>query len=525
MRRASCIIQFVLATVVIAPIVVVGQEVAPSADSVVRIARNFHRANQAQITRELISFLSLPNVASDTTGIRRNAAALVTLFRRRGFSTELLPSDSGNPPALYAERPGKTGSRTLVLYAHYDGQPAAEATWLAPPWVPVLRTAAVEFGGQPISIADIVGPLPSDARVYARSASDDKAPIIAILAAIDALDAAKIPLGVNLKMFLEGEEEAGSEHLRGILRRNAERLRSDLWIICDGPVHQSGAPQLVFGARGVLDVELSVFGPIRALHSGHYGNWAPNPAAYLADLLSSMRAPNGDILIDGFKEATRPPTAAELEAVSRMPDYDSRLRQELLLAASESKNARLDARLLQPALNIRGFVSGGVAASAANAIPSVAKASIDFRLVPNLDPPRVRALVESHFKKKGFFIVIGRDPTSAERRAHFPIIRADWSDGYPALRTPLTLPASKALVQAVTEARGVAPVLAPTMGASLPLYIIAEEARAPIIALPIVNHDNNQHGPNENVRLQSLWDGVETFAVVLVRLSEVWAAR
>jgi len=204
---------------------------------------------------------------------------------------------------------------------------------------------------------------------------------------------------VHVKLFFEGEEEAGSPHLGALLREHAELLASDLWIFCDGPIHQSGLQQVVFGVRGVIGANLTVYGPLRALHSGHYGNWAPNPAAMLASMLAAMRAPDGRIRISGFYDDVRPLSAADRQAIAAVPGVEAQLRSEFGIASSEVPNALLIERILQPAMNVRGLESGAVGPQSRNAIPTQARASIDFRLVPDQDPARVRQRVELHFAR------------------------------------------------------------------------------------------------------------------------------
>ena len=352
-----------------------------------------------------------------------------------------------------------------------------------------------------------------DGRVYARSASDDKAPIIAMLTALDAMRAAGIAPDVNLKFVFEGEEEAGSAHLAGYLDRYADDLRADAWMLCDGPVHQSRRPLLYFGARGVTDVELTVYGPGRALHSGHYGNWAPNPIVTLTHLIDSMRDTDARILIDHFYDDVAPLTLAERAALAKAPPFDDEIRRELALGRTEG-GATLNEQILQPALNLRGISGGNVGEKASNSIPTEARASIDFRLVPNQTPERVQQLVEQHIAAKGFFIV-REAPDAATRMAHPNVIRLNWGAGYPPARTAMDLPIAKR----VGELSGPDTVLLPSLGGSIPMYLF-QRGGTPVIGLPIVNHDNNQHAANENLRLQNLWDGIELFAVLFANLGE-----
>jgi acetylornithine deacetylase/succinyl-diaminopimelate desuccinylase-like protein len=332
------------------------------------------------------------------------------------------------------------------------------------------------------------------------------------------MKAAGMSPSVNVKFFFEGEEEAGSEHLPGLMEQYKDLLKADVWLLCDGPVHQSRKQQLFFGARGVMGVEMTVYGPTRALHSGHYGNWAPNPIALLANLLSSMRDIDGKILIPGFYDDVRPLNDSEKKALSEVPAPDEQMRSELGLAQTESNNASLVERVVSiPALNIRGFQGGNVGEKAANAIPIEAKASIDFRLVPDEKPAKVRELTEQHIKNQGFHIVYV-PPTPEIRKQFAKLIYLQWDDGYPAARTSIDLPQSQAVINAIEKPLGIQLINMPSLGGSIPMYLFVDVLNTPVIGLPIANHDNNQHAANENLRLQNLWDGIEIYAALFTSL-------
>jgi acetylornithine deacetylase/succinyl-diaminopimelate desuccinylase-like protein len=468
------------------------------------------------IVRELAEFLAISNLASDSVNIRRNAIHIVDMLARRGIKGRLLET-SGAPPAVYGELRTPGATRTVMFYAHYDGQPVDARQWLTPPWTPTLRNG---LNGEVIPMPTSPGTVKGEWRIFARSASDDKSPIVAFLSALDALRASNIQPSVNLKFYFEGEEEAGSSHLREALTRYRDLLAADLWIFGDGPVHQSRRQQISFGVRGVTGLEMTVYGPARALHSGHYGNWAPNPLVLLSHLITSMRDTEGRILIDGFYDDVQVPTAAERAAIAAAPASDAALRRELLLAHTEAENARLMDRIMLPALNLRGIAGGGVEAQAANAVPPVASASIDFRLVPRQQPARVRSLVEAHVRKHGYFVV-QQEPTPVERFAHARIVRMRWEEGYPANRSDMSSPIAKAVIRATEMATRDRVIVVPTSGGSLPLYHFAEVLRAPIITVPIVNHDNNQHAANENLRLQNLFDGIHVYAAIVAHLGQL----
>jgi acetylornithine deacetylase/succinyl-diaminopimelate desuccinylase-like protein len=484
---------------------------AERATAVARDARAWRVAHEQGILAEFAALLALPNVASDSAGIERNAAKIRAMLERRGVAVRLLRLP-GAPPIVVGDVAAPRRGRTIGFYAHYDGQPADTASWSGLPWTPVLRDpqgreAALEGGG----------PIDPESRLYARSSGDDKAPIIAMLAALDALRAGKRKPAFGLRFVFEGEEEAGSPHLGAYLERYPEALRPDAWILCDGPVHQSGRPELAFGARGITTLEMTVYGPVRGLHDGHYGNWAPNPAVRLASLIVSMRDDDGAILIRGFDAGVRPPSPADVAALKEIPDVEGALRREFQIGGTEGGGVRLDALLMRPALNVRGIQSGRVGARATNSIPTEATASLDFRLVPDQTPESVRALVERHIGGLGYTIVRSA-PDSATRMAHPDLVLLEWGPGYPPARTPLDLPLSRE-IGTLLAAIGRDPVRLPTLGGSIPMYLFQQPRNTPVIVLPIANHDDNQHAPNENLRLQNLWDGIEVFATLFAEMS------
>jgi acetylornithine deacetylase/succinyl-diaminopimelate desuccinylase-like protein len=483
--------------------------------------RSWRTAHEKEIVGELAGLLALRNVASDRGDIQRNAEHLVGMLERRGFQARILTAGDA-PPAVFGELSTPGAKRTVVFYAHYDGQPAKAADWGgADPWTPVLRTGI--RGGPDTKDVDLASTtaLNPEWRLYARSASDDKGPIVAMLSALDAMKAAGVRPSVNVKIFLEGEEEAGSTHLPDILRAHQDVLKADAWILGDGPVHQTRRMQVVFGARGVTGVEMTVYGPNRALHSGHYGNWAPNPAALLVELLSSLRGPDGEIRIAGFQDDLRPLTESEKAADAAMPPMEDDLRRELGLAWTEGgATERLQDRIMRPALNLRGLKSADVGAGARNAIPTEASASIDFRLVPDQTPAKVRERTEAYLKSQGWWVV-HEEPDLETRLAHARIVRLTWDQGYAAARTSMDLPVSRAVVKTIGDMLGEPVIVVPMLGGSVPISLFEDGLPAPappIIAVPIVNHDNNQHSSYENLRLQNLWDGIDVFAALFARL-------
>ncbi len=451
-------------------------------------ARKFRETHERAILDEYFQLLAIPNIASDQVNIRRNADFIVAILKKRGVDAKLVEAPDVNPVVFGEIRiPGAT--RTLVFYAHYDGQPLDPKEWATSPFSPVLK----------------------DERIYARSASDDKAPIIAMMAALDSGAKPKS----NIKFVFEGEEEAGSPHLGRILEGNKALFSGDVWLICDGPLHQTRRQLIAFGARGIAQVDLTFYGPRRELHSGHYGNWAPNPALLLINALNTLKDSSGRVLIDHFYDHISPLSDTEKRAIAEAPDVDEELKKELWLGSTEGSPKKLMELLQQPSLNIRGMASGHVGAQASNVIPSTATASIDMRLVKGMDHKETVARFIEHFRKIGFFVV-DSDPSPAVRMAHEKVVKITSNEGgYNAVRTSMDLPISKEVIRAVESARGPS-VKVPTMGGSVPLDMIEHAMGTHTITVPIANHDNNQHSFNENIRVQNLWDGIELMAALLV---------
>jgi len=493
----------------------------PVPAQVAQEVRDYRMDNEDRIIRELSEFLSIPNIANDTPNIQKNAAHLVEMLEARGIETHLLPI-SGRGPVVFGKLITPEAKRTVTFYAHYDGQPVDPAAWTdGKPFEPVLRNAAIEAGGKqipfPENSAQHRAVYNDDWRLYARSSSDDKSPIVALLAALDALRAKKIPLAVNLKVIFEGEEEAGSSSLRRTLELHKNLLGADLLITADGPVHQSGRPLVFFGNRGDVGIDVTVYGAVRALHSGHYGNWAPNPATEVSQLLASMKDADGRVLIEGYYDDVAPLGEAEKKALAEMPDNDADLQRELGIAKPEGGGKKLVELIMQPSLNIRGLRSAYVGEQAQNVVPEKAEASLEARLVTGEDPKKKFEQIKAFIEKQGFF-VIDQEPTLEERRSHARIAKVIYEGGYRASRTPMDLPMSKTIVDVVRAAAGNNTVVMPSTGGSVPMYIF-EDLGLLWVGVPIVNYDNHQHSSDENLRLGEFGRGMEIYAAILAELN------
>lgn len=457
--------------------------------------RQYTETHRAELTQQFSDFLAMPNVAADPEGLKRNADFLVKGLESRGVDAKLLTLP-GSPAVVFGQIVTPGATHTIVFYAHYDGQPVTPSEWAIPPFQPEVRT------------------VDGDARIFARSAGDDKAAIFAQLTALDALKASKTALRANIKFVWEGEEEAGSPHLEQILEANRELVHGDVWLVCDGPVDQSGKQTVVFGARGDAHVEITLYGPHHGLHSGHYGNWAPNPAMMLAKLLAGMKDENGRVLIPHFYDGIAPLSSTEREALAHAPVNDAMLKDAFWLGHTEGSGAHLLELINQPSLNVNGLSSAQTGPHATNVIPSTAVADVDLRLVVGIDWKEQQQRVIDYVRSRGYFVV-DHDPTKDELTGHARVAKTICDTAsYNAVRTPMDLPVAKEVIAAVTSARGDV-VLLPTMGGSVPLGAMERAAQTRTITVPIANYDDNQHAANENLRLTNLWNGVETMAALL----------
>jgi acetylornithine deacetylase/succinyl-diaminopimelate desuccinylase-like protein len=475
--------------------------------------RAWRAQHEPQILHELFDLVAIPNVASDKEGIARNAQTLMRMFEKRRFLPETIAT-AGSPVVL-AERRAPGLVRTLTFYFHYDGQPVEAREWTnGPPFSPIIVTGA-DPSSPRLTLDRLTGAIDPNWRVYGRSSSDDKSPIVAFLSAIDALDAANVPLTSNIRVIMEGDEEAGSPSLEAMVRAHGDRIRGDALLLVDGPRHASDRPTLSFGARGIMTALITVYGPARDLHSGNYGNWGPNPALALARLLTSMKDDNGRILVDGFYDDVTPLTPTEQRAIDEIPNVESTLMQAFGFSRPENPSERLERRHNLPTLNINALdAGGGVGGQGRTIIPASASAKLDLRLVKAIDPARQFDRLVAHVRKQGFFLV-DKEPDAAMRAAHPWMAQVVRTGGYPAGRTSMELPLATAIADALSGAAGGPIVRLPTIGGSAPFYVFTDVLNVPTFGLSIVNFDNNQHGANENLRIKNLWEGIDSMAALL----------
>jgi acetylornithine deacetylase/succinyl-diaminopimelate desuccinylase-like protein len=476
--------------------------------------RAWVQAHQQGIVRELIDLLSIPNVAADRPNIRKNAEHLQRMLTARGFRSELLET-AGNP-LVYGELSVPGASRTLLLYIHYDGQPVEPKAWRqASPFQPVLRTDRIDRGGTDVSGGDRRTTFEPDWRIYARSASDDKAPIVALCAALDALKANGVAPAWNVRVILDGEEEDSSPSLVPAISKYRDKLRADLMVILDGPIHSSARPTIAYGARGIVTLDLTVFGPRAGVHSGNYGNWIANPAQRLAALLATMKNDDGRVLVPGFYDGIAPLGPEERAIVSAVPDDSAKMLATFGVAAPEKAFPNLQDALQYPTLNVRGLASAHVGAGARTIVPDRATAAMDIRLVKETSAPDLVEKLRAHVRAQGFHL-LDRDPTDDDRAKHAKLASLVISKTTTnAFRTSPLDPQAKRIAASLEQWFGAPPVQLRTLGGTVPIAPFIEALRFPAIVVPTVNFDNNQHEENENLRLGHLFQAIEIVAAIL----------
>ena len=483
---------------------------SPSTDDM----RSAMEANVGRAVALYREFLSLPNDALFPKDIEALVSWMEEAFGERGFRTQRIPTD-GNP-ALFAERRRDPGARTVLVYLQADGQPVDPSAWAqANPFVPVLKGRDEQGNWQPIPWGAIDEGLDPDWRVFARSASDSKGPMTQFMMAIELLEELDAAPPYNLKVIIDTEEELGSPNLAPAIREHRDLLAADLLLIFDGPPHASNRPTVTFGARGIMTATLVTYGPRVAQHSGHYGNFVPNPSFDLARILASLKSPDGVVTIAGFYDGVNL-SDAERAALSRVPDDEDQILAGMGVARADAVAPTLQEAIQYPSLNIRGMSAAWVGEQARTIIPPRATAELDIRLVKESDPERLIGLLRSHIESLGY-TVIDRAPTDDDRRRHDRIVRLDYDVSYGAFRSSMDSPAGRMARTGLETLYGTEPILIRTRGGSIPIAPIIDALGVPAAIVPTVNIDNNQHSPNENLRLGNFLEGIVMMMAVLSR--------
>lgn len=462
--------------------------------------------------KDLQALLSIPNDAHFPADIEKNVKWCEAAFAKRGFTTMRLSTPT--VPLLLAERKAKKATKTVLVYLQIDGQPVDSSKWFQEsPWTPTLKEQDTNGNWKAINYERLYEHYDPDWRIFARSTSDAKGPAVAFLASLDAMIETKVEPNYNIKVIMDFEEELGSPRLPAAVTKYKNELASDMFIIFDGPRHVSNEPTLSFGARGICEITLTTYGPRQPVHSGNYGNYTPNPAMRLAQLLASMKDEEGRVTIPGYYDGTTL-TDKEKETLKLVPDKEDEINKFLGIAESDKVGNSFQESLQYPTLNIRGFDALYVGSESRTLIPAKAIAEIDIRLVPTSDPDRLIGLVKNHIENKGYYLTQG-EPTEEERMKYPRIASFQSSVSYLAFQTPFDSEVGLWLNRAMTKAFGKEPIKIRTAGGSIPISPFVITLGIPAVAVPTVNADNNQHAPNENIRVGNYVEAVKSFYYIL----------
>jgi acetylornithine deacetylase/succinyl-diaminopimelate desuccinylase-like protein len=350
--------------------------------------------------------------------------------------------------------------------------------------------------------------------VFARASSDDKGPIMMFLAAFDGLKQMGVDPAFNVKVLLDSEEEKGSTSIPAVVTASKQLLQSDAIVIHDGPRHQSERPTLIFGNRGNSRVTLVVHGPKQPLHSGHFGNYVPNPAVRLSRLIASMKDDEGRVTVAGYYDRIKL-SDAEKKTLADTGDDEAAIRRRIGIKRAERVGGNLQEAIQFPSLNVRGMAAASVGEKASNIIPHQAIAEFDLRTTPEAPPEYLFNLVKAHVEKQGYRLVDGV-PSDQDRAAYDKLATLTMGAAGRAVRTPLESPLGKWAYESLQKtSQSGEPVRIRMMGGSVPTDSLVEILGAPFVIVPLVNGDNNQHTFDENMRVGHYVEGVRTIVGML----------
>jgi len=467
--------------------------------------------NQLKPTiEELKAFIAIPNDALVSDDIQNNIDWLSKKFKARGFKTTVIKTEG--QPLFFAELPKIANAKTILFYMHLDGQSVDPSKWnQEDPYKAVLKTKD-GTGWKTLDWSQLETKIDNNWRIFGRSTSDDKGPIVMFLNAIDLLKANNVTIPFNVTVILDSEEEKSSKPLPKAVKENTDLLAADYLIINDGPLHVSDNPTLVFGCRGITTINLTTYGPIKPQHSGHYGNYAPNPGFILSKLLATFKDDNGKVVIDGYYDGITIDKQT-LNVLKSVPDNRQQILENLAIKTPETVGDFYQEALQYPSLNIRGLSSGWTGKKARTIVPATATAAIDIRLVPESDGNRLKDLIKQHIKKQGFYIT-DKEPTLEERMQHDKILTFESGSVTHPFRTDMNIPFATWLENTIKQ-NDETIVKIRTMGGTVPIAAFINELNIPAVIVPLVNPDNNQHSPNENLKIKNIKYGLQIFYSIL----------
>jgi len=425
---------------------------------------------------QLCDFVSVASISARGERLDDGADHTAELLRQAGL--EVRTWDSPGAPLVFAQRPAPAGAPTVLIYGHYDVQPADPLDlWRSSPFEASVR----------------------DGAVFGRGAGDNKGQLLAHIVAIAELIRGG-DLGIGVKFLVEGEEEVGSPHIAAVAAAHRAELSADLAITADAPRHTDGAPLVIFGVRGLLYLELRLEGARSDLHSGNRGGVAPLPAWNLVHVLSSLRDASGRVLVPGFYDDVREPSVAERRLLSTTPVNPAQMARDMGLEKLATEQV-WDALMFQPTFNLAGINSGYSGPGIKTIIPHRAGCKIDVRLVADQDPERIFAAIRSAIR-------------AVDANASIDLLAA-----VPPSATPLDTSLAAPVIRAISQAHGRAPILRPRLSGTTPDYVFTRVLGIPSLLVPYGPPDMNHHAPNERMTLEALDMGVRCTIAICTELA------
>lgn len=465
---------------------------------------------------EFIEFLSYPNDANYESDIYKLMDWTEDKFKSLDFKINRL--DTETIPLMLASKHISDDYKTVLIYMHLDGQPVDLSKWNQEnPFIPVYKLNEdgefVDYDSNKLANIDYETLEERDIRIFARASSDAKGPVMMLIQAMKFMNSKNIDNKFNLKLIMDFEEEKGSPSLPDAVKKHSTILKSDALLIFDGPQHESDLPTLNFGNRGISSITLKTYGPVVPQHSGHFGNYAPNPVFRMSNILSSMKDENGIVKIKGYYDGITISDQVK-KYLDNVPDNEESMLNKMQFKKPESVGNSYQEAIQFPSLNVRGIRAGWVEDEVRTIVPSECIAEIDVRLVIESDGYRLHDLIKKHIEDLGY-VVLDHEPSKEERMKYDKIVKFNSTVSYPAFRTDIDSDLGNWLSETLTRTFGVEPVLRRTSGGSVPISPFVNVLNIPAVGVPTVNKDNNQHSPNENIKLINYIKGIESFVGIL----------
>ena len=465
---------------------------------------------------EFVEFLSYPNDANYESDIYKLMDWTENKFKSLDFKINRL--DTETIPLMLASKHISDDYKTVLIYMHLDGQPVDLSKWNQEnPFIPVYKLKEdgkfVDYDSNKLANIDYETLEERDIRIFARASSDAKGPVMMLIQAMKFMNSKNIDNKFNLKLIMDFEEEKGSPSLPDAVKKHSTILKSDALLIFDGPQHESDLPTLNFGNRGISSITLKTYGPVVPQHSGHFGNYAPNPVFRMSNILSSMKDENGIVKIKGYYDGITISDQVK-KYLDNVPDDEESMLNKMQFKKPESVGNSYQEAIQFPSLNVRGIRAGWVEDEVRTIVPSECIAEIDVRLVIESDGYRLHELIKKHIEGLGY-VVLDHEPSKEERMKYDKIVKFNSTVSYPAFRTDIDSDLGDWLSETLTRTFGVEPVLRRTSGGSVPISPFVNVLNIPAVGVPTVNKDNNQHSPNENIKLINYIKGIESFVGIL----------